>query len=62
MNKDCGIICLYKVVKKNEPNSVILIEQGEAGKSIVMFEDPIVKPLIESAGHIYDATVILSYF
>jgi len=27
-----------------------------------MFEDPAVKPLIESAGHIYDSTVISSYF
>ena len=62
MNKDRGIICLYKGVKKNEPNSVILIEQGEAGKSIAMFEDPTVKPLIESAVHIYDSTVISSYF
>ena len=62
MNKDRGIICIYKGVKKNEPNSVILIEQGEAGKSIAMFEDPTVKPLIESAGHIYDSTVISSYF
>ena len=27
-----------------------------------MFKDPEVKPLIESAGHIYDSTVISSYF
>ena len=40
----------------------ILIEQGEEGKSIAMFEDPVLKPLIESAGHIYDSTVISSYF
>ena len=62
MNKDCGIVCLYKGVKKEDPTSVILIEQGEEGKSIAMFEDPAVKPLIESAGHIYDSTVITSYF
>ena len=54
--------CLYKGVKKDDPTSVILIEQGEEGKSISMFEDPAVKPLIESAGHIYDSTVISSYF
>ena len=53
---------LYKGVKKDDPTSVILIEQGEEGKSIAMFEDPAVKPLIESAGHIYDSTVISSYF
>jgi len=27
-----------------------------------MFKDTEVKPLIESAGHIYDSTVISSYF
>jgi len=27
-----------------------------------IFEDPLVKPLIESAGYIYDSTVISSYF
>ena len=62
MNKERGIICFYKGVKKDYPKSVILIEQGEEGKSIDMFEDPSVKPLIESAVHIYDSTVISSYF
>ena len=36
---------VYIKVKKNDPTSVILIEQGEEGKSIVMFEDPAEKPL-----------------
>ena len=62
MNNDRGIICLYKGVKRDDPTSVILIEQGEEGKSKAMFEDPAVKPLIESAGHIYDSTVISSFF
>ena len=62
MNKDRGIICLYKGLKKGAPTSVIVSEQGEAGKSKAMFEDAAVKPLIESAGHIYDSTVISSYF
>ena len=62
MNKDRGIICLYKGLKKGDPTSVILIEQGEEGKSIAMFENPRVKKLIESAGHIYDSTVMSSYF
>ena len=61
LNKERGIVCLYKG-NKDDPTSVILIEQGEEGKSISMFEDPAVKPLIESAGHIYDSTVISSYF
>ncbi len=62
MNNELGITCLYKGVKKDDPNSVILIEQGEEGKSIAMFEDPAVRPLIEGAGHIYDSTFISSYF
>ena len=62
MNKERGIVCLYKGGKKEDPTSVILIEQGEEGKSKAMFEDPTVKPLIESAGHIYDSTVMTSYF
>ena len=62
MNNELGITCLYKGVKKDDPTSVILIEQGKEGKSIAMFEDPEVKPLIEGAGHIYDSTVISSYF
>tara|TARA_B100001989_G_scaffold147640_1_gene105223 strand:+ start:308 stop:532 length:225 start_codon:yes stop_codon:yes gene_type:complete len=61
MNKERGIVCLYKFVKKDDSTSVILIEQGEEGKSIAMFEDPAEKPLIESAGHIYDSTFISSY-
>ena len=62
MNKERGIFCLYKGAKKDDPTNVILIEQGEEGKSIAMFKDPAVKPLIESAGHIYDSTVMTSYF
>ena len=62
MNKDRGIICLYTFLNKDNQISVILIEQVEEGKSKAMFEDPEVKPLIEGAGHIYDTTVISSYF
>jgi len=29
---------------------------------LLIFEDPLVKPLIESAGQIYEATDISSYF
>ena len=62
LNKERGIICLYKRLKKDDPKNVILIEQGEEGKSIAMFEDPAVKPLVEVAGHIYYSTVISRYF
>ena len=63
MNKERGIFFpLIKGLKKDDPTSVILIEQGEEGKSIAMFEDPAVKPLMENAGQIYDSTVISIYF
>tara|TARA_B100001248_G_C27122752_1_gene336515 strand:+ start:142 stop:420 length:279 start_codon:yes stop_codon:yes gene_type:complete len=62
MNIERGIIFLFKGVKKDDPTSVILTEHCEEGKSISMFEDPTIKPLIESAGHIYDSTIISSYF
>ena len=62
MNKQRGIVCLYKEIKKDDPTSVILLEQGEESKSKAMFEDPAVKPLIESSVHIYDSTVMNSYF
>ena len=62
LNKESWIICLYKGLKKDDPTSVILIERPREGKSIAMFEDPVVKPLIEGAGHIYDSTVISRYF
>ena len=50
----------YIRCKKDDPSNVILIEQCEEGKSMAMFEDPAVKPLIESAGHIYYSTFISS--
>ena len=46
MNKERGIVCLYKGVKKDDPTSVILIEQGEEGNSISMFEDSAVRRLL----------------
>ena len=37
------------------------MEQAKEDKSIAMFFNPEVRPLIEEAGHIYDSTVITSY-
>ena len=37
MMKETGIICLYKGLKKDDPTSVILIEQGEEGKSCLLY-------------------------
>ena len=59
--KDEKIVCLYRVFKEEDPSSDVVIEQAEEGKSIAMFSNPEVRPLIEEAGHIYDSTVITSY-
>ena len=59
--KEEEIVCLYRVIKKEDPISAVVIEQAEAGKSIAMFSNPVERPLIEEAGHIYDSTVITSY-
>ena len=55
-------LLVYKGLNIDDPTKVIIIEQGEEGKLIDMFKDPAVKHLIESSGHIYDSTVISSYF
>ncbi len=59
--KNEKIVCLYRGVKKDDPSSAVVIEQAEEGKSIEMFANPEVRPLIEEAGHIYDSTVINSF-
>ena len=59
--KDEKIVCLYRGFKKEHPSSAVLREQAEESKSIAMFSNSEVRPLIEEAGHIYDSTVITSY-
>ena len=59
--KEEKIVCLYRGINKEDPSSAVVIEQAEEGKSIAMFSNPEVRPLIEEAGHIYDSTVITSY-
>ena len=61
INKELGIICLYKGIKKDDQTSVILIEQGEEGKSIAIFNHPAAKLLIKVAFHINESTLILNY-
>ena len=56
------LFAYIKLIKKDDSTSLILIEEGEEGKSIAMLVDPAVKPLIERACHIYDSTVITRYF
>ena len=41
------IVCLYRATKKEDPSSAIVIELAEEGKSIAMFSNPEVRPLIE---------------
>ena len=45
--KEEKIACLYRGVKKEDPSSAVVIEQAEEGKSIVMFSNLEVRPLIE---------------
>ena len=59
--KEEKIVCLYRGINKDDPSIAVVIEQGEEGKSIAMFSNAEVKPLIEEAGYIYDSTVISSY-
>ena len=59
--KEEKIVCLYRGINKEDPSSAVVIEQAEEGKSIAMFSNPEVRPLIEEAGDIYDSTVITSY-
>ncbi len=59
--KEEKIVCLYRGIKKEDPSSIVVMEQAEEGKSIAMFFNTELRPLIEEAGHIYDSTVITSY-
>ena len=59
--KEEKIVCLYRGINKEDPSSAVVIEQAEEGKSIAMFSNPEVRPLIEESGHIYASTVITSY-
>ena len=52
---------LYRGFKKDDLSITIFIEQAEEGKSIAMFSNHEVRPLIEEVAHIYDSTVITNY-
>ena len=45
--KDGKIVCLYRGINKDDSSSAVVIEQAEEGKSIAMFSNPEVRPLIE---------------
>ena len=50
--KEEKIVYLSTGIRKEDPSSAVLIEQAEEGKSIAMFSNPEIRPLIEEAGHI----------
>ncbi len=55
------IVCLYKSLKKEDPSSAVVMEQAAEGKSIAMFSNHEVRPLVKEAGNFNDSTVITSY-
>ena len=59
--KDEKNFCPYREVKKEDPNNAVVIEQAEESKSIAMFSNLELRPLIQEAGYTYDSTVITSH-
>tara|TARA_Y100001968_G_scaffold39171_1_gene29846 strand:- start:210 stop:383 length:174 start_codon:yes stop_codon:yes gene_type:complete len=47
--KEEKISCLYRWVNKDDTSSAVVIKQAEEGKSIAIFSNPEVRPLIEEA-------------
>ncbi len=62
INKKRGIISHIQGKKErwsNQFNSYWTMKEGKSGS---IFKVPAFNPLIDSAGHIYDSTIISSYF
>ena len=59
MHKASGLTTLYRGFSKDDPESAVVIHQGEEGAALKMFERA--RPIAEAAGHIWDSTVITSY-
>ena len=59
MHKATGVIPLYRGVSKEDPQSVVVIHQGEEGAAKKMFARA--REIAEASGHIWDSTVITSY-
>ena len=53
-------VCLYRGIKIEDPSSAAVIEQAGESKSITMFSNTEVRPLVEEVEHIYDSTIITS--
>ena len=50
---------LYRGVSKDNPESVVVIQQAEEGVAKTFFEAN--REAVEATGHIWDSTVITSY-
>ena len=59
--KEEKIVCLYGGINKEDPSSAVVIEQAEEGKSIAMFSNPEVRPLIEEARHMIQPSSPVTY-
>ena len=49
---------LYIGVNKDDPQRATVIFQAEEGVTISGFNNPAVKPIVESTGHIHEGTII----
>ena len=49
---------LYMGVNKDDPKRATVIFQAEEGVTIGGFNNPLVKPVVQSTGHIHEGTVI----
>ena len=49
---------LYIGVSKEDPQRATVIFQAEEGVTISGFNNPAVKPIVESTGHIHEGTII----
>ena len=60
MHEANEIKSLFRGVSKDDPESVVVIHQAEEGVAKAFFEAS--REAVEATGHIYDSTVITSYF
>ena len=62
MLKSSGIVPLYRGLNQEDSSRAIVIFQAEKGIALDMWRNPEAKKMIESSGHIYDETIISSWF
>ena len=59
MHKANRVTPIYRGVRNDDPQSVVVVHQAEEGVAKAMFEGA--REPIEAGGHIWDSTVITSY-